>query len=48
MGLGWAEIIIVAGLGCGCVVMPLAAAVIVLLVIRKGKKPPDRPPAGTG
>jgi hypothetical protein len=45
VALGWVEIIIVAGLGCGCVVLPLVAAVIILLVIHQGKKRPAHPPA---
>jgi hypothetical protein len=39
------ELVIIAGLGCGCVVLPLAAAVIVLLVIRQGRRKPAHPPA---
>ena len=39
VGLGWVELVIVAALGCGCVVFPLALAVVVLWLIRSGRKP---------
>ena len=45
MALGWMELVIIAGLGCGCVALPLAAAIVILLLIRKGKKQPAHPPA---
>jgi hypothetical protein len=43
MELGILELVIIAGLGCGCVVLPLAVAAIILLVVRQGRRGKKHP-----